>query len=92
MASDDAQADSSSHDEGGRVWFHFLLARWDALPEDIRQKVMTYDIWRTIAQLQTCHPAFFEEVRSLERALKQVARRYGWDGDKETGHERIHPP
>lgn len=72
------------------MWFHFLLGRWQVLPEDVQQQVMAYDIWRTASRLPTCCPAFLDEVHALERTLTQVAQRYGWKDDQETEYKRIH--
>ncbi len=61
------------------MWFHFLIAHWQVLPEDIRQQVKAYDVLQRAAQIQTS-PSTLTEIQSLERELKQTARHYGWGG------------
>ncbi|MEW6299349.1 MAG: hypothetical protein AB1671_16685 [Thermodesulfobacteriota bacterium] len=62
------------------MWFHFLIAHWQVLPEEIRQKVKAYDLLRKASQLRAHSPAALNEAKAIEQELKRIARHYGWGG------------
>lgn len=62
------------------IWFDFLIAHWDVLPEDVRLQVKAYEVLRQAAQFHSPR-SVLAEVWPLEAALRETARRYGGEGD-----------
>jgi hypothetical protein len=63
-----------------KSWFEFLIARWELLPDDLRQQMQAYNQLERTAEVQA-HRSLIIKIKSLETALKTSARRYGWKGE-----------